>query len=246
MVKKGKSFTTCIINKQIIKMLPPRIRMEYIMNSGETKDDEEDILEAMDGLDTFVKLTKMVIASEKANSKNGGNQNENTKKKSNSESNGKANQGRSNQKQNPCTIHEGKHDWSKCPNNKSSKNFKGDNGGKQINIEGAETKKKTSFKEKFKDNAHFIWEEAKSGEGNYYDPLLNEDNHTVNSADFYFESDNEETHGEILMTLQVRTQVHPITVISMPGKDKVTKATTCLIDQCCTGSGMITSAFPKS
>jgi hypothetical protein len=31
----------------------------------------------------------------------------------------------------------------------------------------------------------------------------------------------------------------------MPGKDKVTKATTCLVDQCCTGSGMITSAFAK-
>jgi hypothetical protein len=38
--EKGKSFTTRVINKQIIKMLPPRIRMEYIMNSGETKDDE--------------------------------------------------------------------------------------------------------------------------------------------------------------------------------------------------------------
>jgi hypothetical protein len=37
----------------------------------------------MDSLDTFVKLTKMVNASEKANSnKNGGNQNENSKKKS--------------------------------------------------------------------------------------------------------------------------------------------------------------------
>jgi hypothetical protein len=47
------------------------------------------------------------------------------------------------------------------------------------------------------------------------------------------------------MTLQVGTQVHPITVISMPGKNKVTKATTCLIDQCCTGSGMITSAFAR-
>ncbi len=75
--------------------------------------------------------------------------------------------------------------------------------------------------------------------------MLNKDNHTVNSADFYFESDGEETHGEIMKTSQVGTQVHPITVISLPGKDKVTKATTCLIDQCCTGSGMITSAFEK-
>jgi hypothetical protein len=47
------------------------------------------------------------------------------------------------------------------------------------------------------------------------------------------------------MTLQVGTQVHPITVISMPGKDNVAKATTCLIDQCCTGSGMIASAFAR-
>ncbi len=48
--------------------------MEYIMNGGKTKDGKEDILDAMDSLDTFVKLTKMVNASEKANSnKNGGN-----------------------------------------------------------------------------------------------------------------------------------------------------------------------------
>ncbi len=67
----------------------------------------------------------------------------------------------------------------------------------------------------------------------------------VNSAGFYFESDDKETHGECVMTLQVRTQVHLITVISMPGKDKVTKATTCLIDQCCTGFGIITSAFAR-
>ncbi len=109
-------------------------------------------------MDTFVKLTKVVNASEKADSKNGGNQNENRKNKSNSKSNGKANQGSSNQKKNSCKIHEGKHDWSKCPNNTFLKSFKGNNGGKPINIEGAETKKKTSFKEKSKDKAHFIRE----------------------------------------------------------------------------------------
>ncbi len=75
--------------------------------------------------------------------------------------------------------------------------------------------------------------------------MENKDNHKVNSADFNFESDDEETHGEIMMTLQVGTQVHPITVISMPGKDKIFKTTICLSDQCCTGSGMITSAFAK-
>ncbi len=48
-----------------------------------------------------------------------------------------------------------------------------------------------------------------------------------------------------MMTLQAGSQLHPITIISMPGKDTVTRATTCLIDQCCTGSGMITSAFAK-
>ncbi len=35
--EKGKSFMTCIINKQIIKMLPPRIRMECIINSGKPR-----------------------------------------------------------------------------------------------------------------------------------------------------------------------------------------------------------------
>jgi hypothetical protein len=72
----SESFRIRELNKQIIKMLPPRIRMECIMNNGKTQDDKEEILEAMDGLDTFVKLTKIVNALEKANSnKNGGIQN---------------------------------------------------------------------------------------------------------------------------------------------------------------------------
>ncbi len=109
----------------------------------------------------------MVNASKKAvsNKSNGGNQNS---KKSNNKPNGEASQGSNNQqKSNPCRIHEGKHDWSECPNNKFSKNFKGNNGGKPINIEGAETKKKTSFKKKSKDKAHFIQEEGKSGVGKF-------------------------------------------------------------------------------
>ncbi len=61
-----------------------------------------------------------------------------------------------NQKKNPCKIHKGKHNWSKCPNNKFSKSFKGNNGGKQINIIGAETKKKTTFKKDTKYKAYFI------------------------------------------------------------------------------------------
>jgi hypothetical protein len=41
------------------------------------------------------------------------------------------------------------------------------------------------------------------------------------------------------------TNIHPITVISMPGANDTTKATLCLINQCCTGSGMIASKFVK-
>jgi hypothetical protein len=47
-------------------MLPPRVRIEYIMSNGEEQNTKEDILDAMESLDTFVKLTKMVNASEKA------------------------------------------------------------------------------------------------------------------------------------------------------------------------------------
>ncbi len=77
-------------------------------------------------------------------------------KKSNGKSNSVANKKSNNQKKNPCTIHKGKHDWSECPNNKFSKSFKGNNGGKPINIDGAENKKKTTFKKNSKDKAHFI------------------------------------------------------------------------------------------
>jgi hypothetical protein len=121
--EEGKSYSVCTLNKQIIKMLPPRVRMEYIMNNGEEQNTEEDILDMMESLDTFIKLMKMVNASKKAvsNKRNGGNQN---LKKSNSKSNSEANERSNNQKKNPCMIHKGKHDWSECPNNKFSKSWK--------------------------------------------------------------------------------------------------------------------------
>ncbi len=69
----------------------------------------------------------------------------------------------------------------------------------------------------------------------------------MKSADFYFNSDDdEEHHRAILMTSDAaNTNIHPITVISMPGTNVTIKATSCLIDQCCTGSGMIASKFVK-
>jgi hypothetical protein len=58
--------------------------------------------------------------------------------------------------------------------------------------------------------------------------------------DFCFDTnDNEKHHGAILMTSDASdTNIQPITVISMPIKGTI-KATSCPIDQCCTGSGMI-------
>ncbi len=86
---------------------------------------------------------------------------------------------------------------------------------------------------------------------NYYDTLENSEsdkehnNQSVISSDFYFNSnDDEEHHGAILMTSDaLDTDIHPFTVISMPGTNRMIKATSCLIDQCCTGSGMIASKF---
>jgi hypothetical protein len=42
--EEGKSYSVCTLNKQIIKMLPPRVRMEYIMSNGEEQNTKEDIL----------------------------------------------------------------------------------------------------------------------------------------------------------------------------------------------------------
>jgi hypothetical protein len=41
--EEGKSYSVCTLNKQIIKMLPPRVRMEYIMSNGEEQNTEEDV-----------------------------------------------------------------------------------------------------------------------------------------------------------------------------------------------------------
>jgi hypothetical protein len=67
----------------------------------------------------------------------------------------------------------------------------------------------------------------------------------VISADFYFDSDDkEEPYGSILITSDASdTNIHPITAISMPVANGTIRATSCLIDQCCTGSGMIVSKF---
>ncbi len=77
---------------------------------------------------------------------------------------------------------------------------------------------------------------------NYYDPVENSesdkesDNQLVISADFYFNSDDDkEHHGAIKMTSDAAdTDIHLITVISMPGTNGTTKATSYLIDHCCT------------
>ncbi len=72
-------------------------------------------------------------------------------------------------------------------------------------------------------------------------------NQSVISADFYFNSnDDEEHHGAILMTSDAAdTDIPPIAVISMPGTNGMIKAASFLIDQCCTGSGVIASKFLK-
>jgi hypothetical protein len=136
--------------------------MEYIMSNGEEQNTKEDILDMMESLDTFVKLMKMVNASEKAvsNKRNGGNQN---LKKSNGKSNSEANKRSNNQKKNPCMTHEGKHDWSKCPNNKFSKSFKGNNGGKPINIDGAE-KKENYVQERYQGRSPLYSRRSESGQ----------------------------------------------------------------------------------
>jgi hypothetical protein len=52
--------------------------------------------------------------------------------------------------------------------------------------------------------------------------------------------------GQIMMASGVNaSDIHPITVIAMPGADKVIEATIWLFDQCCTGAGVISSEFAK-
>jgi hypothetical protein len=41
--EEGKSYSVCTLNKQIIKMLPPRVWMENIMSNGEEQNTEEEM-----------------------------------------------------------------------------------------------------------------------------------------------------------------------------------------------------------
>ncbi len=52
----GESFTIRVLNKQIKKMLTPRMKLEYIKLGGDTLNDKKAILAAMDKLDTYTKI----------------------------------------------------------------------------------------------------------------------------------------------------------------------------------------------
>jgi hypothetical protein len=195
----------------------------------------------MDELDTYTKMSQEIAELEQKQKNN----NENVNEKSNG-SKGKGQQKGINdgmsREPNPCKTHDGQHDWCNCPNSPCSKKFKGNNDSSKGDKAKTNGDKKTTIKGKSNQEAHFIREQVtlqpKADTINYYDPIEDSesdkgsDNQSVISADFYFDSDdNEDHHGAISMTSDASdTHIHPITVISMPGANGTIEATSCLID----------------
>jgi hypothetical protein len=61
---EGKSFTMRELNKQIKKMLTPRMRLEHLKLGGDTLNNKKAILAAMDMLDTYAKMNREIAESE--------------------------------------------------------------------------------------------------------------------------------------------------------------------------------------
>ena len=106
--EEGKSFTMRELNKQIKKMLTPRMRLEHLKLGGDTLNNKKAILAAMDKLDTYPKMNREIAELEQKQK----NSNENANKKSNdSKGKGKGQQKGNNDSKlrepNPCKTHDG-------------------------------------------------------------------------------------------------------------------------------------------
>jgi hypothetical protein len=189
-------------------------------------------------LDTYAKMNREIAElgqNQKNNNANANEKSDGSKGKGKGQQNGN-NNGKS-REPNPCKTHDGQHDLCNCPNNLCSKKFKGNNNSSKAEKAKTDDDKKTTIKGKYNQKAHFICEQdtfqPKADTVNYYDPLEDSEsdkgshNQSVISAGFYFDSDdNEEHQGAILMTSDASdTNIHHITVISMPGANGMIKAT---------------------
>jgi hypothetical protein len=214
------------------------------------------VLAVMDKLDTYAKMKREIAESEQKQKNSKKNANEKSKvSKGKGKGQQKGNNNGKSRESNQYMTHDGQHDWRNCPNNPCSKKFKGNNNNSKNDKAKSDGDMKMTIKGKSNQEAHFIQEQVtfqpKVDTINYHDPLENSesdkerDNQSMISAEYYFNSDDdEEHHGAISMTSDASdTNIHPITVISMLCTNGTIKATSCLIDQCCTGSGTIASRF---
>jgi hypothetical protein len=100
--EEGESFTLRELNKQIKKMLTPRMRLEYVKLGGDTLNDKNVILAAIDKLGIYAKTNREIAESER-------------KKKNGSEKRWLKRQkqriAERSRELNPCKTHDGQHDW---------------------------------------------------------------------------------------------------------------------------------------
>ena len=103
-----------------MKTLKPRARVDYVKRGGKNLRDQDDVLdlleEVMEGIDVEIEVDTDAKQRRNNNGNGDGGGGKKTAPKNDDDDANK----------NWCKIHDGKHLWKNCPNNRMSANYKGD------------------------------------------------------------------------------------------------------------------------
>mmetsp|Transcript_43315 Transcript_43315/g.77844 ORF Transcript_43315/g.77844 Transcript_43315/m.77844 type:complete len:694 (-) Transcript_43315:365-2446(-) len=232
MTENGESYSDAVMAKKIIyKALIGSARVEYVKKGGRNKTDKEDILEIMEDIEEALEVEREVEAEARQYSRNN---HENDRERTGNEDNkqpdnsGKAGEetvpgnGWTDPSKNMCKKPGHKHPWNACPENRFSKNYKGDD------AKGRE----------------------KSGENNSINQK--DESQTVvrfeDPGDFDFSDDESVSYQKpehMMIASPKQEEKHPVTIISLPTAKGEVIVTTCLVDQCFTGMLLMSEKTAK-
>ena len=214
-----EKFSTREMARTIIpKNLKSKAKLKYHDKGGTHKTSRQDILDVVEEVTEYLDVE---IEEERENRREQKVHGRNPKDKTNPrdrQSDDKASEEEeTNEFRNPCRKHNGAHDWKDCPDNKFNKNRE----SQKEEVNATETQpKKTTF---------VIFSEEVEEEVS--------DEESVDSR----KSRDSELWDIETVAENTDPELHPNTIMSFEdqkGKQKVLAS--CLLDQCCTGHGIIT------
>ena len=232
LTKNGESYSPAIMAKKIIyKALQGVARVKYVDKGGRNKTDKEEILDIMEEIEDLLEVEREVEAEARQSFRNN---RENDRERTGNEDNkqpdnsGKAGEetvpgnGWTDPSKNMCKKPGHKHPWNACPENRFSKNYKGDDAKGR----------------------------GKSGENNSINQK--DESQTVvrfeDPDDFDFSDDESVSYQKpehMMIASPKQEEKHPVTIISLPTAKGEVIVTTCLVDQCFTGMLLMSEKTAK-